>query len=108
MNKVIGARIRLYRRGKQLSQQQLADKLELSNAALSKIENGITDLTINRLHQIAEALEMPAVELFDGCQLSMSDETRNLYERSISSLKDDTILLQKKVIQLQDQLNLKS
>ncbi len=108
MNKEIGARIKLYRREKFLSQQALADKLGISNAALSKIENGLTDLSVTRLNQIAQTLGVPASQLLDGSQPGMSDQAKNLYERSILSLKDDTILLQRKIIQLHEQLKQKA
>ena len=43
----------------------MSEKLNLSTSAYCKIEYGDTDLTLSRLNQIAETLEMSAIELFN-------------------------------------------
>jgi transcriptional regulator with XRE-family HTH domain len=54
----IGEKIRLKRLEKQLSQENMAFELEISQAAYSKIELGQTVLTVRRIFEIAEILEV--------------------------------------------------
>lgn len=54
-----GLRIKRLREFRNFTQQYLADKLEISQNAYSKIENGSTKLTIERLEQIAQLLDVP-------------------------------------------------
>ncbi|MEZ2338393.1 helix-turn-helix domain-containing protein [Mucilaginibacter sp. RCC_168] len=53
-----GEKIRLKRLEKRLSQENMAFELDISQAAYSKIELGQTELTINRIFEIAEILEV--------------------------------------------------
>lgn len=50
--------VRQWRELKVLKQDALAEKLELSKSAISKLENYQTDLTINRAKQIASILKV--------------------------------------------------
>jgi XRE family transcriptional regulator, regulator of sulfur utilization len=58
-----GERIRLARLQRGLSQENMADLLHLSTTAYGDIERGKTELTINRLSQIAQVLETSVVAL---------------------------------------------
>lgn len=49
-----------------LTQQQLADKLKLSNKTISKWESGMGSPDISNLSAVAEALEVSADELLKG------------------------------------------
>jgi len=59
--KAIAANIRAKREKKNYTQEYLAYKLDISQNAYSKIELGYTKITLERLFQIAEILEMDAV-----------------------------------------------
>lgn len=54
----IGEKIRIQRQIKNYSQQYMAFMLEISQAAYSNIERGTTVLTIPRVFEIAEVLEI--------------------------------------------------
>ncbi len=56
----VGTNIKLVRQSKQIKQSILAKALGISSVALSNIENNKTDITINRLLQIATALNVEA------------------------------------------------
>ncbi len=56
----VGTNIKLVRQSKQIKQSILAKTLGISSVALSNIENNKTDITINRLLQIATALNVEA------------------------------------------------
>jgi XRE family transcriptional regulator, regulator of sulfur utilization len=58
--------IRLHRLRRGLSQENMADLLNLSTTAYGDIERGKTDLTVSRLLQIADLLEVPPADLLTG------------------------------------------
>lgn len=64
LKKIVGQRLQLLRLEKNLTQEQMGEKLNLSTSAYCKIEYGETDLTLTRLNRIAEVLDMSAFELF--------------------------------------------
>lgn len=65
LKKTVGQRLQLLRLEKNLTQEQMGEQLNLSTSAYCKIEYGETDLTLTRLNQIAEILNMSAGELFN-------------------------------------------
>lgn len=64
LKKIVGQRLQLLRLEKNLTQEQMSEKLSLSTSAYCKIEYGETDLTLTRLNKIAEVLNMSALDLF--------------------------------------------
>lgn len=64
LKKLVGQRLHLLRMERNLTQEQMSEKLNLSTSAYCKIEYGETDLTLTRLNKIAEILNMSALELF--------------------------------------------
>lgn len=85
----VGDRIRAIRKRKGLQQIDLADLLNISQRAYSKLENGETQLTIARLQKIAQFLNVSTTELLgkpNGIVLNnatTSDNERKLYEQRI-------------------------
>jgi transcriptional regulator with XRE-family HTH domain len=63
--KAIAATIRKKREAKNYTQEYLAYKLNISQNAYSKIELGYTKITVERLFQIADVLEINAAELLE-------------------------------------------
>jgi len=59
-NPDIGRIIRSARRASNLSQIQLAERVGISYQQIQKYENGASELTLTRLHQVAKALGIPA------------------------------------------------
>ncbi len=64
LKKVVGQRLQLLRLEKNLTQEQMGVKLNLSTSAYCKLEYGETDLTLTRLNQIAAIFNLSPVELF--------------------------------------------
>jgi transcriptional regulator with XRE-family HTH domain len=54
----IGDRLRVRRVEKKLSQENLASEIGISTTAYSRIERGLTNVSIDRLDQIATCLEV--------------------------------------------------
>ena len=61
----IGRRIKLYRKNKQLTQEQFAQKINKSKSAVSKYECGEISIDIETLYEIADVLEISIQQLLD-------------------------------------------
>ncbi|CAN5789960.1 hypothetical protein BH11BAC4_BH11BAC4_20620 [soil metagenome] len=59
----IGSNIRKWRNIKDIKQKELASRLHLSEAAVSNIENDITNITVTQLEDIATALNVSIEQL---------------------------------------------
>jgi len=78
----IGQRIRKYRKAYSLSQEQLADKVQISTTHMSHIETGNTKLSLAVLVKIADALSVQTDALvYDAPQINrtvMTDEISDI------------------------------
>ncbi len=103
-------KIKQIRELKNITQEYVAQKLGLSTRAYSKIESGETQLTINRLNEISEVLEIQPLEIlgFDDKKIfNINHSTGNngynnimypdkliqQYEETIQSLKEQIQLM---------------
>ena len=62
----LGKRLKNLRESKDLSQENLADELNISQPAYSKWESGQTDISYSILRKIAEYYNITLSELFEG------------------------------------------
>ena len=80
-NEQIGHNIKRWREFKEVKQEKLAKRLKITSAALSQLENGKTDITVSRIEQIAEVLEIDFSLLLSSPQqiinISNSPNTHN-------------------------------
>lgn len=60
-----GEKVRKIRKEKGLSQEALADLADIDRSYMGHIERGNQNITITKMHQIAEALEVPVQELLN-------------------------------------------
>lgn len=58
-----GTLIKTIREQKKITQEEVARQMGISQNAYSKIENNITQLTVNHIKLIGKALDVPPVEL---------------------------------------------
>ena len=61
----LGRRVKYLRRLQNLTQAQLAEKVDLSVNYISQIETGIASPTLKTLSALAKALDVEIKELFD-------------------------------------------
>jgi len=87
--KEVGHRIRKIREAKDLNQQNMADKLEITAGAYAKIERGETDPSISRLFQIAAILKTDVVSFIKDATPSVPANTQ------LNELVKDMELLKK-------------
>lgn len=62
-NTFIGKKIRQIRKGKKITQKQLADSLGVHESSITKYEKGTTDIPLSKIKKIAEALEVSSFEI---------------------------------------------
>ena len=105
-------KIKQIRELKNMRQEHIAQQLGISTRAYSKIETGETQLTINRLNEISEALKISPLEIlgfdekqvFNQCNnnqniginhINMPEKLIQQYEETIASLKGQIAILEK-------------
>ena len=58
MNELLGNRIKALRSAKNLTQEQIADKIGISRQKYARIERGVNNITLEVLSGIADVLEV--------------------------------------------------
>lgn len=74
---IIGSRIKTAREKKGLTQEKLAEALDVSNAYISKIERGKTPINLSRLSDLCQVLEESTEYILNGTDSSTNDYLRN-------------------------------
>jgi transcriptional regulator with XRE-family HTH domain len=108
LQSAIGERIKQQRLQSGLGQTQVARDLGISVAALSKIENGKTDLNVSRLAQIAAYFKIPIAQLLGLAEntdaLASKGEELLKLQQELTEKKQEITALQAKVIRLYEKL----
>lgn len=90
-NKKIGTFIKQLRKEKQLTQKELADKLNITDRAISKWERGLGCPDISLLEQLSKELDITVLELLKGERLdNQSLNDKDLLE-SMTLSKENTL-----------------
>lgn len=106
----IGQKIKFLRKSRQWSQHEVATRLQISIPAFSKIEAGITTLTLSRIHQLVDVFETN-ISVFTGlknedehsAKLSLLTELRE----KIAASEAEIAKLQRIAISLYEELEKK-
>ena len=75
---VTGSMIKRLREGKHLTQQQLAEKLDISDKAVSKWETGRGYPDLSLIEPLADALGVSIIELFSGADVVNTNRAQNM------------------------------
>lgn len=70
---VIGRRIKNARLEQNLTQEELADKIDVSVAFMSRVERGTSQINLRRLTQIAEILKVSPGYLLTGSNVASKE-----------------------------------
>ncbi|WPU92415.1 helix-turn-helix transcriptional regulator [Mucilaginibacter sabulilitoris] len=104
----IGKKIRYLRYQRGWSQDDVAKRIDISILALSKIEMGVTDISLSRLEQMAGLFEMSIIELITLEEESKPDPQRmielEIANKRLMEHEAQIIDLQKKIIELFEEL----
>ena len=86
---IIGQRIKKARKAKSLTQEQLAEKIDVSIAFLSRIERGNSQINLKRLNQICEILGVTEVEILNGVSNNSSKYLNNEFSSLLKDCSSD-------------------
>ncbi|MNL01110.1 anaerobic benzoate catabolism transcriptional regulator [compost metagenome] len=102
--KTLGEKFRILRQKKGVNQKAMADLLEISIPAYSKLETGITDPNFSRINQIAEVHNLSLRQFLDVGEEGVSEQEQVITQlkEKISQLENSVIKLQSKLIDLYD------
>lgn len=84
INAHVGSRIRMYRKSRGMTLQQLADKIHKSRSSVSKYENGEITLDIETLADIAEVLEVSLNQFTDFYPMEKEPEENPAFYSGMS------------------------
>lgn len=70
---IIGSRIRKARQSKEITQEQLAEKLDVSVAFISRIERGTSHINLKRLSQICNILNIKEGTILNGTNVDSTN-----------------------------------
>jgi len=76
---VFGQNLKLYRKAKKLSQEELSEKVDISVKHLSSIERGLNFVSADLLEKLAFSVEVPVSRFFLTCQDVFGDEDKARY-----------------------------
>jgi len=85
MNTQIGNKIRRLRENKGFSQEDMAERLQISRSAYSRIENGETNSWVNHLDKLCENLDIKPEDFFIN-----SDNNINTNQDNASAVQTNT------------------
>ncbi len=99
MMKTLGQKFKILRQKRGLNQMAMAELLDISIPAYSKLETGITDPNFRRIHQIANVYQIDIRQL-----LYTGEEEKTEQEGEIEQLRLRVLELEASVIRLQGKL----
>jgi len=94
---LMGARIRSIREVQGLTQEMLAEKMDINPVYLSTIERGRANPTLNMLIKVAVALEVEMWELFDFGHEVGADRLREMLNEFADEIDEGKLKLAVKV-----------
>lgn len=77
-NYITGATIRRLRESKKMTQDELAEKIFVTNKTISKWENGHGLPDISLLEPLSKALDISVIELFSGNEVRNQNKSSNM------------------------------
>lgn len=75
------------KRKKSLTQSELAEKLNVSDRAVSKWENGNCIPDVSNIQELCKILNITINDLFSGCVVDMKDNEKKLEENLLEMIK---------------------
>ncbi|MBE7122997.1 XRE family transcriptional regulator [Bacillus cereus] len=108
---VIGSQIRILRKSKKLSQEELAFKAGFHPTYIGQVERGEKNLTVSSLNLITKALEITLEEFFSFVEPSKDKNSINLknakplpYQNTINLLQELSLDEQEKIFEIIENL----
>ena len=87
IKKLLGKRVKEFRQKRGLTQEELAEKIDITQRTLSKIECGSNFVTSETLSKIINALNVKACDLFD---FEHKKDLKALKDELLTAIKNET------------------
>ncbi len=102
INRLIGERIRLYRKKAGLTQEALAEKAGLHGSYISQLERGVKSATLETLECISEGLGIRFEMLFENLtgKEDVSDPAYECYQRILQMNTEHQVMMKRILDQL--------
>lgn len=92
---VFGSNIKQYRKSLKITQEEFAEKVDLSVDMISRVERGVTGPSFNTIDKMADILEVPVIALFSSGTLTLPQGERgDLLQRinlSLSKMNEEEL-----------------
>lgn len=95
---MIGARIKEIRTGKRITQEQLAEKIDINPKYLSSIERGKENPTLDILIKIAKSLDVNLDDIFKLVQIEDPTKRKALIKSLLNEADSEQLKLAFKVL----------
>ncbi len=89
INKKLGNRIKYLRLQRGLSQEQLAEEIDIATTSLSYVETGRGFMTLATLEKLANVLKVDLYEIFQFTTLETSHEMYDYILKKLDIIKND-------------------
>ena len=89
LNKQIGKRIQYLRKQRGLSQEKLAELLNIATTSLSYIETGRGFMTLSTLEKLSKILNVEPYEIFQFTSISTNKEMFDFIMNKLKLIKND-------------------
>lgn len=107
MTKNVGQKLKVLRQTQCLTQKFIADRLNISVPAYSKIETGGTDITFSKLLLITEIFGISVIDLLKIGEKNDDNEEFPDLKKQLAHLNDAYNMQQKKIIELHEAIRAK-
>jgi transcriptional regulator with XRE-family HTH domain len=103
LQKIFGLNVRNHRKALSLTQEELAERVDVTIETIGKIERGVAAPTFNTAEKIALALKINPVTLFGAEVGNLADDNRNRVlsdiSQTLSSMNNDQLARISKMIE---------
>ncbi len=87
---IIGSRIRKARLAKNITQEELAEKIDVSVAFISRIERGTSHINLKRLSQLCNILDIKEGVILNGTNIESTNYLSQEFNDLLLSCSKDT------------------
>jgi len=96
--KMIGSRIKAIRKREKLTQEKLAEKMDINSKYLSSIERGLENPTLDTLINLSESLEVEMDEFFTHIEIEDPAKRKTMIISLLDKASADQLKLAYKIL----------
>jgi len=98
IKQMIGARVKDIRTRKKLTQEQLAEQIDINPKYLSSIERGLENPTLNTLIKMSESLGVGLNEFFNQIEIENPADRKKLIRSLLNQATDEQLKLAYRIL----------